>query len=388
MGLLACGCVLALLSSGCATVMTGMPGYRAAALDIRKVHETIIGSGPAGGQHSRLYPRIRYIDEEKIIASGRGFRVVSMDGGFSWEPYDGIQYPELRYSYTIDAGEERFHYHPGFTQRRGDQILGSSAAWSRAGVITETIERPVVVMENPPSTAGPGGFLYAYQGMFDPDGNILILAQTTLDEERGVRTARNALGGFHRRAVVLRSEDRGQTFSHFSTVATSADAPWAAEGPSESTWVVLPDGDILCVMRTGSDRSHQHRAEPMLSARSSDWGKTWHSHSRIPRRGVRPRMIRLENGILVCTAGRPDNNLIFSLDDGRTWTREYNLDSRHQSSGYLYVAEIEPNRVIVVYELHDYSAQRFWLWEPPDRKNVAKAVVLDVSRRLGSASDE
>lgn len=352
------------------------------AVDIQIISESVVVSQDY--TDSRFYPLVRYVDNERVIVSASGVGLhESLDEGISWIP--------RRESTPLTKGNLSAIVTPvglyfrsmSLRSKKQDRLLHASARWIRPDGSVEEIPDVTVTVENMPeevpSLTG-GQYLAVQGGMYVGNGRMIIIGSGRLNDDPD----ENPRGHYrlHRRVMIFKSDDGGASFHYWSTVATSKHAPWGNEGANEVDWVQFPGGEILAVMRTGSDPQHARVAYPMLSARSSDGGKTWHSHRRMPK-GVFPRIIRLENGILVCTAGRPDNNLIFSLDDGRTWTREYNLDSRHRSSGYMDLAEIAPNRVLVVYEKHGYRSQRFWLWEPPAAQNVVKAVVLDVNRRFG-----
>lgn len=373
-----------ILWAGCTNLKMGSHLPVSFQVDVRRVFETIAVDRPSSSP--RFFPEFRFVSPDELIVLVRGYGpIVSIDRGRTWARYDGPDRPELNYRYEISTDAGIFHYQFGLRRNRDGVLEWGRSAWSEDGVIKRTNDRIPVHVPHMPQSPPPlmgSGIVNVYYGLQEPSGDLILLGAshfTTCPEEslsgpRGYR--------LHRSLFVLRSSDGGNSFHYDSIVASWRDAPWGNEGPNESDWVLLPNGEIVCVMRVGSDRAHQLKAYPMLVVRSSDGGRTWHGNRRIAA-GVRPRVIRLDNGILVCTAGRPDNNLIFSIDDGHSWTREYVLDSRHRSSGYIDVREISPNRILVVYELHDYRAQRFWLWEPPEPRNVVKAVVLDVNRRFG-----
>ena len=84
----------------------------------------------------------------------------------------------------------------------------------------------------------------------------------------------------------------------------------------EADLLTLPNGDILCFMRTGGSRG---KYTPLYLSVSRDDGKSWEPPRPIADRGVWPSACRMENGVLVVTYGRPDNWLAFSLDNGETW---------------------------------------------------------------------
>jgi hypothetical protein len=177
------------------------------------------------------------------------------------------------------------------------------------------------------------------------------------------------------RVTVLRSEDGGRSFRYLSTVATRNDAPWGNEGPNESSTVLLPGGELFCMMRTGSDPAHAVEGHPMLSARSSDGGKTWHSHKWVKQQGVFPNMCLLDNGVLLCTVGRPGNYIMCSSDYGKTWSRLFEITGKkYRTTGYMDVAAIDDDTAICVFHASGYLDQDIWLWDPPPKRNIIGCV--------------
>lgn len=183
-----------------------------------------------------------------------------------------------------------------------------------------------------------------------PDGSLLLTAYY-----HGKRTVSGSYN-----LILFRSTDGGRTFIYFSTIGTPDDAPWGTEGPCEAGLVVLPNGELLCVARTGDGGWAREDTGGMLLARSSDGGKTW-EHSDLGVKGVWPQLLRLENGLIVLGYGRPGNHLLFSEDDGRTWKKRVQLNRNNENTtGYLDMAEVAPNRLMVIYDLMaiDYQNQR------------------------------
>ncbi|MBN2564002.1 MAG: exo-alpha-sialidase [Phycisphaerae bacterium] len=186
----------------------------------------------------------------------------------------------------------------------------------------------------------------------------------------------------------LRSDDGGATYQLLSVVARCEDAPWGNNGPCEPTLERLSDGSLFCMMRTGSaegsrgrGKTWTARSSPMLSARSRDGGKSWEL-GRISKPGVMPGLLELSNGVLVCAFGRPGNSLMFSLDGGRTWIREMTLTAADvRTTGYVDILEVEPGRLLVVYDAWDTPPANVWLWEPPPPVCAVWGVFVDVSRR-------
>jgi len=81
---------------------------------------------------------------------------------------------------------------------------------------------------------------------------------------------------------------------------------------SEPAMVKYPDGECVCIMRTGSRR-------PLYMVRSLDGAATWSNPAAISIRGVDPHLLLLGDELLVLATGRPDCTIHFSLDRGKTW---------------------------------------------------------------------
>ena len=118
---------------------------------------------------------------------------------------------------------------------------------------------------------------------------------------------------------VGRSTDGGRTFEPVRVFHPEIDGePVGDQGFCEPDMVILANGDILCMMRTGS-------RSPMYQSRSTDGGSTWTTPESIGWPGVKPDLQLLTNGVLACSSGRgvyghhQITYAMFSLDGtGRT----------------------------------------------------------------------
>ena len=120
----------------------------------------------------------------------------------------------------------------------------------------------------------------------------------------------------------------------------------------------------------------------MLLGRSSDSGLTWKTR-RMTVSGVKPKLLQMSNGVLVCAFGRPGNNLIFSLDNGRTWGNETAITAADiRTTGYCDIVETEPGRLLVIYDAYDTSVAKYWLWDPPQPVNAIWGMYVDVKGRF------
>jgi len=162
---------------------------------------------------------------------------------------------------------------------------------------------------------------------------------------------------FKYRTFVVRSQDRGRTWEYLSTVAY--DPSVGLESFCEPDLLILPDGDILCFMRTGGSGG---KYTPLYLNRSKDDGRTWSKPFPIADRGVWPNTCRMENGVIVCTYGRPGNWLTFSLDEGNTWMGHFCFHEGPTTS-YNSVEEVEKDTLLVVYDRQALDDNGSMSWE-------------------------
>ncbi len=107
----------------------------------------------------------------------------------------------------------------------------------------------------------------------------------------------------------------------------------------------------------------------LYRAYSSDGGRTWTSSEPIPAYSVEPSMLRIANGTIVFSTGRPGVWLWLSSDArGRNWQSidimehhngwapdaTYRVGSwgegRTQTSAYTEMVEVAANRLLLVYD--------------------------------------
>jgi hypothetical protein len=171
------------------------------------------------------------------------------------------------------------------------------------------------------------------------------------------------------RNMLLRSSDGGKSWKQYSTISSveSDEKPWPGmgeEGPDETGIVRLADNRLYAIFRTGESGY-------LGQAWSSDDGKTWSRAESTPFKGVAPRIMRLSNGVLACTYGRPGPvTIMFSLDGtGRKWTNITPIFTG-MSTRYTDLIEVEPGKVLVVYDSVPYG------WDPiPLADKVSKNTI-------------
>jgi hypothetical protein len=109
------------------------------------------------------------------------------------------------------------------------------------------------------------------------------------------------------------SDDGGRTWHYQATVADGV-ALGTPEGANESNSIRLADGRLLCVYRTGAEYHKSY---------SADEGATWTGPEPLAGvRAVEPQLVRLANGVILLSGGRPGLFLWACTDgEGKTWQR-------------------------------------------------------------------
>ncbi len=159
-----------------------------------------------------------------------------------------------------------------------------------------------------------------------PDGTILAGAY-----------GKGLINGVNKEhSLVLESTDGGQTFRQRSAI--NAGSPFST---NELALARTSDGNLMAVMR-GADVPGKPPSIPLTISFSADNGVTWEplkefvAPNGLPNNGIMPKLLLQGNGQLLMTYGRPDNNLVVSLDGtGRKWDRGETIYSRHPGEDAL-----------------------------------------------------
>lgn len=297
--------------------------------------------------------------------------IYSDDQGRTWrfgDPYEWLgEKPPPEYSF-VEARTDFANYNFGYFMAAVELPSGERIAHARYAVAGPlwTIavvrssdgirwEGPVQAPINIPSNSlyQHAGLCFEQKAVVTPDGRILVTA-------------------YWNETFLFESRDRGASYDLVSRVATRADAPWGLGETAEPALALLPNGELLCIMRTGAPWTGTGTAvaHPLLAARSKDGGRTW-EYSKMPIIGVMPKLELMSNGLLVLATGRPGNSLFFSTDGGRTWGREVVLTRPSgKTSGYCDVLEVAPGRLLAVYDSMDTDLSGIWLWEPKEANGI------------------
>lgn len=152
-----------------------------------------------------------------------------------------------------------------------------------------------------------------------------------------------------------RSTDSGHTWTIQGRILYQPDLkadPRGADrmGYTEPAFEILADGSLLCVMRTSDGIG----IGPMYASRSTDLGKTWSKPEVMTPNGVLPKLLRLDNGVLVLSSGRPGVQVRFSTDGkGKQWTDPFEMVPRSpdgaDTCGYTSLLATGPDSFIIAY---------------------------------------
>ncbi len=123
-------------------------------------------------------------------------------------------------------------------------------------------------------------------------------------------------------------------------------------GFTEPAYEVLADGSLLCVMRTTDGAG----IGPMYLSRSKDDGRTWSKPKAFTPNGVLPKLLRLDNGVLVLASGRPGVQVRFCTDGkGEKWTDPFEMvpvtetDPHLDTCGYTSLLATGPDSFLLAY---------------------------------------
>lgn len=154
-----------------------------------------------------------------------------------------------------------------------------------------------------------------------------------------------------------RSTDSGRSWKVQGRILYQPDPqadPMAArrDGFSEPATAILANGTIFCVMRSTDGNG----VGPMYQSRSEDLGRTWTRPRAFTPTGVLPRLLRLGNGALLLSSGRPGVDVRVSLDgSGRNWTTPQSLvpitseKVNADSCGYTGMVALDDHSALIAY---------------------------------------
>ena len=146
------------------------------------------------------------------------------------------------------------------------------------------------------------------------------------------------------RTLLVRSKDRGDTWHYLATIAADPDA--GPEGFRLPSLGLLPDGELLCLMRNGDG------AMPLWLGRSRGDYTQWEKPEKINAPAVFGELLVLSDGTVLLAFGKP-LYVMASGDGGRTWGSEHKMGIGTRTgqafTGRVTLVEVSPGQVVCVY---------------------------------------
>ena len=137
------------------------------------------------------------------------------------------------------------------------------------------------------------------------------------------------------------SSDNGRSWTRRSNFAVMP----ANDNLCEPVIAMNHTGELVCVTR----RQQQVKNPSMFLMHSKDRGYTWSRRQELFDFGVFPRLLQLDNGVLVLSFGRPGVWLSFSLDGGHTWTQKQAVLNSDQTCGYTSLMALSKDTFLIAY---------------------------------------
>ncbi len=338
---------------------------------------------------------LRRFDDGLLVAHGEGWppakpglpepgtwRQVSRDGGATWQPYTrtatGPDYtlvcPYQRMTQRRDGsviGWARACCHKGKPEYKGcpgqpfsEPVVRASSWGTMLRGESQRVEATIWVPHTVPGMADDFTINYGlaiWGKMVETENRHLVQAAhlaTSYDVSPRIWAGQPGTA-YQLRTGVIYSQDEGVTWHYLATVASPREHPLPAqsEGYCEPDLLSFGEGRLLCVMRSGGNPGGalSERFSPLMAARSSDGGLSWTPPTPISAYGVCPVLLQMQSGLVVCLSGRPSFFLLFSADEGRTWSVPHWVSESHgpfaeSSSGYGQLIELEPGVLGVAYD--------------------------------------
>ncbi len=318
-------------------------------------------------------------ETQKPDDNSHGWWKISVDGGVSWQTYLKTQDKDYTRISSI------------ICQRRDGSVIGWAGAWNLKtdyqgrpgqpivqsimhapsfdavilgqGINTETtVCLPYMVPQIGDDLSQPPAYTPDIWGkMLEADHGYLIQSVYpwfAYDNAPRLWMEQKS-PAFKYRTCVMYSQDDGTTWNYLATVASPEQYPLPAqsEGYCEPDLLYFGNGRLLCVMRTGGNPAGtlMERYTPLVSCRSSDGGLTWTPPVPIAPFGVAPVLLKMHSGLVVCLSGRPGFFMLFSADEGKTWSTPHWVSKSNgkwgrSSSGYGQLIELEPGVLGIAYD--------------------------------------
>ncbi len=160
--------------------------------------------------------------------------------------------------------------------------------------------------------------------------DIMVFDRHIFDVGKGMILA--AVYDKAQRSCLFKTTDEGRTWSLFSTIGKGGE-PAVARLSGTAMTAILRQGTMM----------------PFEQVWSQDGGKTWSPPTVLEEGSVDADLCLMSNGVLACSYGRPGSNIMFSLDQGKTWT-SHRVISDEVGYNYTTLRKIRPGRLLYIHD--------------------------------------
>lgn len=119
--------------------------------------------------------------------------------------------------------------------------------------------------------------------------------------------------------LCLASEDGGCTWRLRGMITEDLPPATWGYGGGEQSLALMPNGDLLCVMRTKMSNEMED-THHLAAARSTDGGHSWIALPPISEFSVTPFLVPMAGGAVAVLYGRPGVHVRISTDSGTSWS--------------------------------------------------------------------
>lgn len=146
------------------------------------------------------------------------------------------------------------------------------------------------------------------------------------------------------RSLLIRSRDRGDTWHYVATIAADPDS--GPEGFRLPSLGLLPDGQLICIMRNGDG------AKPLWLTRSHGDYTQWGKPEKIDAPAVHGELLVLSDGTVLLVYGKP-LYVMASSDGGKSWDSKHKMGIGTRTgqafTGRAALVEVSPGQVVCLY---------------------------------------
>ena len=131
-------------------------------------------------------------------------------------------------------------------------------------------------------------------------------------------------------AYILRSTDNGENWKIHGYIPYQPDEEkdyfaYLKGGFYEPSLAFMPDGSMLCLLRTCDVSNGAPEWGATYLTRSFDGGKTWEKPQYFTDRGALPQLLQLKCGVTLAVITRPGIYVYASEDCGKTWSQKVEI---------------------------------------------------------------